>query len=79
MIVPAVVLLDCVLAQAERWLGQPLAVPALAQAKFTAPLLPEQDARILLSLQGAQLRFSLTHEGRNIAQGIFRIADRANA
>ena len=39
-IVPGVVLLDCVIASAERWLQRPLSLRALPQAKFVAPLLP---------------------------------------
>ena len=41
-IVPAVVLLDRVLGETERWLGTAPVATDLAQAKFTAPLLPEQ-------------------------------------
>ena len=41
-IVPAVVLLDCVLDEAQRCFGT-VRVVGLAQAKFTSPLLPEQS------------------------------------
>lgn len=74
-LVPGVVLLDCVLQEAERWLQRPLRVLALANAKFTAPLLPEQSAQLQLQLDARQLRFSLSREGTAIAQGLFRIAD----
>lgn len=73
-IVPAVVLLECVLREAERWLGRTLAAQALPQAKFTAPLLPEQSAQLRLTLLGAELRFSVIRDGASIAQGTFRIA-----
>ena len=33
-------------------------VAALPQAKFIAPLLPEQDARLHLTLRDQELRFS---------------------
>jgi 3-hydroxymyristoyl/3-hydroxydecanoyl-(acyl carrier protein) dehydratase len=70
-IVPAVVLLQCVLDEAERWLGKALSVRKLPQAKFSAPLLPEQDAELELRLAGKELRFSLTRDERAVAQGRF--------
>jgi 3-hydroxyacyl-[acyl-carrier-protein] dehydratase len=77
-IVPGVVLLDCVLIEAERWLQRAVQPSSLPNAKFTAPLLPEQDAELQLKLDGAELRFSLSRNGASLAQGSFRIAgDRA--
>jgi 3-hydroxymyristoyl/3-hydroxydecanoyl-(acyl carrier protein) dehydratase len=77
-IVPGVVLLDRVLIEAERWLQRPVHPSSLPNAKFTAPLLPEQDAELQLKLEGDELRFSLTRNGAAIAQGLFRIVgDRA--
>jgi 3-hydroxyacyl-[acyl-carrier-protein] dehydratase len=73
-IVPGVVLLDCVLQEAERWLQRPLHVLALTHAKFTAPLLPEQTAQLQLKLDAGELRFSVSRDGAAIAQGLFRIA-----
>jgi 3-hydroxymyristoyl/3-hydroxydecanoyl-(acyl carrier protein) dehydratase len=73
-VVPGVVLLDCVLQEAERWLQRPLGTAALPQAKFTAPLLPEQEAQLELKLTGDELRFSLSRDGVQLAQGLFRIA-----
>lgn len=73
-IVPGVVLLDLVLQHAERWLGRTLVATALPQAKFTSPLLPEQDAQLRLSLQGEELRFAISRDGAAIAQGSFRLA-----
>jgi 3-hydroxyacyl-[acyl-carrier-protein] dehydratase len=64
-------LLDLVLAEAERWLGRQLAVSALQQAKFTAPLLPEQQARMQLRVAGRELRFSIMRGDATIAQGVF--------
>jgi 3-hydroxyacyl-[acyl-carrier-protein] dehydratase len=72
-IVPGVVLLDCVLQAAERWLQRPLHMTALAQAKFTAPLLPETAAQLQLQVAGDELRFSLSRDGAPLAQGLFRI------
>jgi 3-hydroxyacyl-[acyl-carrier-protein] dehydratase len=73
-IVPGVVLLDCVLQEAERWLQRSLRVVALANAKFTAPLLPDQPAELQLKLEAQDLRFSVSRDGAAIAQGLFRIA-----
>jgi 3-hydroxyacyl-[acyl-carrier-protein] dehydratase len=73
-IVPGVVLLDRVIAAAERWLNRPLHVASLPQAKFLAPLLPEQEAHIRLHLSNAELRFTLTRAGDPIAQGTFKLA-----
>ena len=71
-IVPAVVLLDCVLGEAARCFGA-TPVAGLTQAKFTAPLLPEQTAQLQLTLQGSELRFSLTRDGDSLARGAFTL------
>jgi 3-hydroxyacyl-[acyl-carrier-protein] dehydratase len=73
-IVPGVVLLDRVLIEAERWLQRSLCPSSLPNAKFTAPLLPEQDAELQLKLEGDELRFNLSRDSATIAQGLFRIA-----
>ena len=73
-IVPAVVLLDCVLEEAQRWLGAMPAATGLSQAKFTAPLLPEQTAQLQLTLQGNELRFSLARDADSVARGSFTLA-----
>lgn len=73
-IVPGVVLLQCVLDEAERWLGQELAVRTLPQAKFSAPLLPEQDAELELRRAGNELRFRVTRAAEVITQGMFAVA-----
>jgi 3-hydroxymyristoyl/3-hydroxydecanoyl-(acyl carrier protein) dehydratases len=72
-IVPGVVLLQCVLDEGERWLGRALSVRGLLQAKFSAPLLPEQSADVELRLTGDDLRFSVTRQAQVVAQGIFTI------
>ncbi|MGH8188088.1 MAG: hydroxymyristoyl-ACP dehydratase [Steroidobacteraceae bacterium] len=78
-IVPAVVLLDRVLGETERWLGAAPGTSGLAQARFTAPLLPEQEARLQLTLQGSELRFSLTRGTESVARGVFTVASRTGA
>jgi 3-hydroxymyristoyl/3-hydroxydecanoyl-(acyl carrier protein) dehydratase len=73
-IVPGVLLLDCVLAAAEQWLGRPLNVHSLPLAKFIAPLLPEQSAKLELTLAGSELRFSIALNERadeTLASGRF--------
>lgn len=72
-LVPGVVLLDRVLLEAERWLQRSVHTSSLPNAKFTAPLLPEQDAELQMKLAGDELRFSLSRNGASIAQGLFRI------
>ncbi|HKU13991.1 MAG TPA: hypothetical protein VJQ52_06320 [Steroidobacteraceae bacterium] len=72
-IVPAVVLLDCVLDEAQRCFGD-VSVVGLAQAKFISPLLPEQTAQLQLTLQGSELRFSLTRDADCVARGTFTLA-----
>lgn len=78
-IVPGVVLLDRVLVEAERWLQRPVHPSSLPNVKFTAPLLPEQDAELQLKLDGNELRFSLNRDGAALAQGLFRIVGDAAA
>ncbi|WP_116807697.1 hydroxymyristoyl-ACP dehydratase [Steroidobacter cummioxidans] len=73
-IVPGVVLLDCVLQEAERWLQRPVRTLALPNAKFTAPLLPDETAELQLKLDADELRFTVSRDGATIAQGLFRIA-----
>ena len=73
-VVPGVVILDHVIAAAERAAGHALAVRALAQAKFLAPLLPDQDATIELDREGTALRFRVVRGGALLAQGAFTLA-----
>jgi 3-hydroxymyristoyl/3-hydroxydecanoyl-(acyl carrier protein) dehydratase len=76
-IVPGVVLLDRVLMEAERWLQRPVHPMSLPNAKFTAPLLPEQEAELQLKLESGELRFNLSRDGSSLAQGLLRIGDSA--
>lgn len=72
-IVPGVVLLQCVLDEAERWLGHAISVRALPQAKFSAPLVPEQSAELELRLTGDELRFSITRDAQVLTQGLLTV------
>jgi 3-hydroxyacyl-[acyl-carrier-protein] dehydratase len=73
-VVPAVLLMDRVLELAEGWLGGPVAVCGLPQAKFRAPLLPDQEARVSLELDSSRLRFRVEVGAAMIAQGVFELA-----
>ncbi len=72
-IVPAVLLLQCVVDEAERCFGA-ARIASLTQAKFTAPLLPEQTAQLQLVLQGSELRFSVMRDADSVARGTFTLA-----
>ena len=72
-VVPAVVILEEVLALARGWLG-PVGVRGLPQAKFTAPLPPGARADALLRLDGGRLKFRVELAGRTLAQGQFLLA-----
>jgi 3-hydroxyacyl-[acyl-carrier-protein] dehydratase len=73
-IVPGVVLLDCVLNEADAWLGSTVHVTGLRQAKFTSMLLPEQAAELELQLLAGELRFVIARASQPIAQGAFTLA-----
>jgi 3-hydroxyacyl-[acyl-carrier-protein] dehydratase len=73
-IVPGVVLLDCVLAEVQRWQRRSLRVIGLPQVKFIAPLLPEERAQLQLRLDEQELRFTVLRGTDLIAQGLFQLA-----
>lgn len=66
-VVPGVVLLDRVAAALERWRG--LRVAGLPQVKFLRPLLPDQEAELLLEDDGKSIRFRIVHAQATIASG----------
>lgn len=70
---PGVVLLDCVLEAAERWLGRPVVVRALPVVKFMGTWLPEQDASLRLQALAGELRFEVLRGDTPIAQGRFEL------
>ena len=72
-IVPGVVLLDGVIAAAEAWLGAGFHVAGLSQAKFIAPLKPDEAARIELVLRGPLLDFSVHRHETEIVKGTLNI------
>lgn len=78
-VVPGVLLLDAVVDAAEQWLAGRLHVRGLRQAKFIAPLLPGQDARIGLSLDGDSLEFSVRRGEATVARGSMLVRRAAGA
>jgi len=66
-VVPGVVLLDRVAAALEQWRGSRVAW--LPQVKFLQPLLPEQDAELILSEDGESIRFSILLGSAQVATG----------
>ena len=72
-IVPGVLLLDQVISRAEQWLGYRLSVGTLAQAKFTQPLLPNQEATLCLTYTEPELKFEIVKDSDRIAQGSFKL------
>jgi len=71
-VVPGVVLLDRVAAALERWRGARIA--GLPQVKFLRPLLPGQEAELLLEDDGKSIRFRIVHAQATIASGNVEIA-----
>lgn len=68
-VVPGVLLLDGVIEMATRWLGVPVQVRSLRQAKFIAPLLPGEVASIELAVAGDSLDFAVQRDGTTVAKG----------
>ena len=65
-VVPGVVVLDHVLAL----MGATREAPrALAWVKFARPLLPGQRAEVHWAPSGANLRFSVSHDGHEVVRG----------
>jgi len=66
-LVPGVVLLERVAAALREWRGQRLA--RIAEAKFVAPLLPGEEAELVLSESGARVRFEIRRGEVLLARG----------
>ena len=66
-VVPGVVLLDQVAAALERAGAGRFA--RIGVVKFSAPLLPEQDAQLVATRVGAKVRFRIERDGRSILSG----------
>jgi len=66
-IVPGVVLLDRIAAAIERAHGTRLA--KIASVKFLAPLKPEEDAEIRVTLEGTRVRFRIDRDAAPILRG----------
>lgn len=68
-VVPAVVILDEVLAAAAQW-APTARISRVIQAKFTALLLPDQSCSIDFRSSPAGLRYVCAAEGRTVASGL---------
>ena len=66
-VVPGVVLVDRVAAALGRWRGTGIA--GLPQVKFLRPLLPNEDAEIVLTAVAGSIRFCIIHKGETLASG----------
>ncbi|GAA0712727.1 hydroxymyristoyl-ACP dehydratase [Dokdonella soli] len=66
-VVPGVVLLDCIAAALER--AGAGCFRRIVAVKFMAPLLPEQDAELNLTIDGARVRFRMERDGTPILSG----------
>jgi 3-hydroxymyristoyl/3-hydroxydecanoyl-(acyl carrier protein) dehydratase len=66
-LVPGVVLLEAVAMALRDWRGERLA--RIAEAKFVAPLLPGEEAELVLSESGARIRFELRRADVLLARG----------
>lgn len=66
-LVPGVVLLDMVANALRAWRGQRLV--RIAEAKFVAPLLPGEEAELVLSEHGARVRFEIRRGDVLLARG----------
>jgi uncharacterized membrane protein/3-hydroxymyristoyl/3-hydroxydecanoyl-(acyl carrier protein) dehydratase len=72
-VLPAVVLLDRVIEEAGRQLGEGIRVVGLPRAKFLAPLAPGDRGTLRLKRHGNQLEFELHRGEVRAAQGVFEL------
>ena len=75
-VVPGEVVLEHVVAAAERELAAGESLVALPQAKFTTPLLPEVDADVELQRTGNHVRFVVRAGDATVAQGTLAFGTR---
>lgn len=71
-VVPGVLILDCLAAALEARGCAPIA--AVVQAKFLAPLAPDEAAELACEPAGGELRFRVERGGEAIAEGRLRLA-----
>lgn len=66
-LVPGVLLLEQVAIGLHAWRGQRLV--RVVEAKFLAPLLPDESAELLLEDRGERVRFEIRRDGTLLARG----------
>lgn len=74
-LVPGVILLEQVAIALRAWRGQRLA--RVLEAKFMAPLLPDEAATLRLSgasTGGSKIRFAIERDGTLLARGVVEAA-----
>ena len=69
-VVPGVVILDEVIAAAERCIGHPLRMTGLPTAKFLSPLSPGREAVVEFSRRGSNWSFTVACGETAIARGV---------
>lgn len=67
-LVPGVLLLEQVALALRAWRGERLA--RVLEAKFSAPLRPDEPAELLLSLVQGRVRFEIRRAGALLARGL---------
>jgi len=67
-LVAGVLLLEQVALALRAWRGQRLA--RVGEAKFVAPLRPDEEAQLQLTPAGAQVRFEIRRDGALLARGL---------
>lgn len=68
-LVPGVLLLEQVALALRTWRGQRLG--RVLDAKFTAPLLPDETAQLhLTAMDGSRIRFEIRRDGMLLARGL---------
>jgi 3-hydroxymyristoyl/3-hydroxydecanoyl-(acyl carrier protein) dehydratase len=67
-LVPGVILLEQLAKALRTWRGQRLA--RIVEAKFVAPLLPDQTALLRLTDAGGRVRFELHRDNQLLARGM---------
>ena len=67
-LVPGVLLLEQVALGLRAWRGERLAV--VAEVKFVAPLLPDEEAELQLGEANGRVRFEIRRDGALLARGL---------
>jgi 3-hydroxymyristoyl/3-hydroxydecanoyl-(acyl carrier protein) dehydratase len=72
-VVPAVVLLERIVATVESRIGNSIRIRGIATAKFGASLRPDECAQLFLSIGAGLVKFRLERSGTLVATGTLEI------